>query len=187
MGSRREIILSDDMMSRCRSYGEATVRDYAEGKNVRSHMLSSHGADTNAELWARSKGGEVAFAIDADKDPMTAVNWSGRADSGYDVVAYGGLKWDVKTILARYRYLCWPINKNHLYFKKDFHMLVLVKADPPLFTIDRWMTKLAFWTEKQVADGEQPRGLTEGTWCVKDDDAWPIAQFFEWLREKNAP
>lgn len=173
-------MLSDELMDRCNTYGEGAVRAYAEGRNTRSHSLSSHGADTNAQLWARAKGGEAAFSIFAGVDPTTGVNWTGRADDGKDVIAYG-LKWDVKTIFENYRYLCWPINKNHLYFKKDFHMLVLVKARPPVFTIERWMTKLAFYCEKQIADGNEPRGITAGTWCLRDDDAWEMEKLFDWL------
>lgn len=166
-------MLSREWMDRCIAHGHDAVRAYAEGRNQRSHALSSHGADTNPELWAMSKMGEVAFAIWAGIDPDRGLNWNNRADDGKDLVAFRH-RWDVKTIEDHKRFLIWPINKRHLFHEKQFDALVHVKAAAPLFTIAKWINKQAFFNEKLIANGFTPPGLTEGTWYMYEGRLWEM-------------
>lgn len=173
MDLNREVTLTDELIKLCWAYAHAVVKAYAEGRHAKSHALSSHGADLDPEVWAKAKMGECVCAILMGLDPMKALTWGEFADGGHDLVALNR-KIDAKTIDAWDKYLCWPINKNHLYWKKDFDTLVLIKGNPPTFRAVGWMDKTAFWAEKLVADGYVPHGITKGTWCKYEKAIWKM-------------
>jgi hypothetical protein len=54
MDSKREVILSDELIERCREYGRRVVEGYAAGRNSGSRAVSSRGAEANPDLHQRA-------------------------------------------------------------------------------------------------------------------------------------
>lgn len=180
MDLKPEVILPLEWIVRCKEYGEEIVAGYAAGRNAASRAVSSHGAEADADLQATAKMGEVAFCLAAGMNPEAALNWSGATDQGWDVKFFG-IKVDVKTIGMHKELLIWPVNKTSFFWEKKFDVLVLVKAAPPRFVIQKWITKMAFYAEKTIA-GSERRGITPGTWYLAESSLWGLDALAEFLK-----
>ena len=176
----RVVLTDEELIARCRDPMKYWVRRFGSVKVpeamlhphcAASRAVSSHGAEANPELWAKSKMGEAAFAIWCGVG-VERLKWNpDRPDNGYDVTL-SGYRIDVKTIDLAKRYLCWPINKNSFYLEKRFYGLVLVKGNAPEFWVNGWIDKAGFYSLHGVSDGSE--GLTPGTWNMHEDRLWPL-------------
>jgi hypothetical protein len=170
MVAKATVMLSDDLIAHSRRFGAAVVASYEAGDNPASRDVSSHGAESNAELQAHGRMAEIAFCLYAGLDPLTALNWRLRCDPGFDVVAFG-VRWDIKAT-RRGHYLIWPINKRHIFASKRFDTLALVRGEAPRFTLAGFTNKPFFAGEHQVAT--LGHCLDPGTWYMHDSELWPF-------------
>lgn len=185
MGSRREVILPDDLVSLCEEHGRKIVEGYASGRNAASRAVSSHGAENDPILQAKGKMAEVAFCLWAGLDPIQNLNWSENVDKGFDV-HFHNYKLDIKWIRSGYHFLIWPVNKRRFYLDTRFGALVLVRGDGPSFCIHKWITKAGFFCEKQIAPDPMQKGITPGTWFMEDKNLWDIGYLCELTRHGEA-
>lgn len=170
------VTLEPELMARCRQVGQRRVDRYALGYNAGSRNLSSHGAETNVDLQAKSMMAECALCRFL-KIGLERLNWSGNSDCGFDLQLRGH-KFDVKATRWNCRYLIWPINKRHIYDVEPFDILVLVKENAPDFLIAGWLTKDAFMQLHRVAPADHV--LQAGTWFVHENDLFDPSMLAAW-------
>lgn len=172
MDSSQVIRLQPDLIARCERLGQLRVDRYAAGYNRGSRALSSHGAERDVDLQAKSMMAECAFCIWAGGD-TEKLNWSGYSDGGFDAKLLNRIV-DVKYTRLACHYLIWPVNKRPIFEKEPFDTLVLVKESLPDFTIAGWMSKEEFWKEHQEEGADRRHGLTPGTWFVHEKLMHPM-------------
>jgi hypothetical protein len=177
MDTRPRVKLPNEWIKRCRIAGAQMMKDWENPQtkgDARSASLSSHGAERNQLLLARSKMAEVTFCIWGGLNPEIAIQWR-HADDGLDMV-WRNVRIDVKhSSHASPRYLIWPINKRKIFDSKKFDVMVLVSGTEPIFTLIGWITKELFSRHFRVSSGSD--GLTQGTWFYPVDELWSM----DWL------
>jgi hypothetical protein len=169
-----EIDIGAEYAERCRLFGEARVRSYAEGRSERSRQFSRDGIDKNPLEQARGQAGEVAAALFLGLDPNVVLNWNpDKADDGTDFI-YQNWRVDVKASKYFTAKLLWPYAKTGIYDKKKFDVFILVTGGQRIFTIHGWITKTDFKTRKQIASKDDGTKLHPGTWYVEAKDLTPM-------------
>jgi hypothetical protein len=154
-------------MALCRRFGSGSVVDYGNGDKNHSRVYATHGLDVDAEGQAVAKMAECAFCLWAGLNPIEQLDWKDRPDHGWDVDFCGTLV-DVKQTKMTSRLLMWPYNKVSIFPSKQFDVLALVKAAPPLFELAGWTTKREFACRHHVA----PSGgmIHAGNWYLDQDE-----------------
>ncbi len=167
----KHVRLLPEWRARCQQYGESIVDGYVSGRSPKSLSVSSHDAQWDANLQARSKCAEVAFCFAVGIDPNTNLQWHARhPDPNYDVI-WNRLRWDIKSTCNKYaRNLIWPLHKNHIFESKKFDTLAFIKCEPPDYFMAGWTTKLFFAQNKMIADARHY--LTTGTWYLDERKLW---------------
>lgn len=169
--------LSDEIIARCREYGDEIVRSYGRGNHPESAALSILGAEKNATLQAEAKMAECIFAAER-RIPLSDINWTGRPElNGVDVVI-NGIAVDVKYCWPEYRLLIWSAGKGLARLKsKEFDVFVLVKCR--LATgggeSTHWITRREFIAKHKVA--RPPSSLMSGTLYMHQSELRSIAVF----------
>jgi hypothetical protein len=165
--------LPESLILHCCRFADQVLDAYRNGENAASRAVSSHGAENNWGLQALGKMAEAALCQYLGIDPLLALHWGRRCDPGFDLIALGGHRIDVKYADCSYRYLIWPVNKRHIFHQKPFDMLVFVKADYPDFLMQGWTTKENFYREHKCA----PEGhrLAVGTWYMDESELKPMS------------
>lgn len=187
MNRAPSVKLPNKLLGRCWQYGEMVVRGYARGLNANSLAVSSHAAEHNRALQARARMAECAFCLAVGANPYGALDWSNSCDDGKDVLLFGHLRIDVKHTRNGY-FLIWPLNKRHIFDRKHFDLLVLVRGTEPIFEISGWVSKIRFQREHGIAD--ETHKLDTGTWFFPARDLLPISELYEFdhplIRESAA-
>lgn len=173
--------LDPDLAERCWRFGLALARKYEE--TPAATALSMLGIERDPRKLAESKVGECVSALHFGLDPSAVILWSVAGPDGGDDMLAGRTLLDTKNTRPRYEYLFWPIAKRHIFWDKNFHVLVLTKARLVLADDDSvavaaghcvgWLGKKEFWARHRTApDGLRPgceHHLLPGTWYVHQD------------------
>lgn len=172
--------LDPDLAERCWQFGLVLAKDYERKGRTELSML---GIETDPRKLAEAKAGECVAALHLGLDPNVVILWSVGVPEGGDDMLAGRTLLDTKNTQPRYEYLFWPIAKNHIFWKKNFHVLVLTKACLVLAD-DRsvaiaaghcvgWLGKKEFWARHRTApEGLRPgceHHLLPGTWYVHQE------------------
>jgi hypothetical protein len=172
----RLIRLSDELVQRCVEHCNAALRDLRDRRHPQVLAVSTHGAEENLPLWVKSKFAECIFALECNLDPRVAVRWSGGPDDGADVDVLGQ-RVDVKCTEMHYKYLIWPVGKNHIFDQKKFDVLALTKVDVydcSGLTVG-WISKARFREQCFVApDGPGGDKLDPGTRYLPQENLDPL-------------
>jgi hypothetical protein len=157
-----EVVLTGDTIDRCKRFGEKAVKGYEDGNKPNSLALSIHGAEKDVQLFARSRMAEVAVCQALDLDDLAALNWSDRADPGYDLQA-GDRLIDVKSCDWPKRLLLWPAPKAHFIDTTAADTFILVRVKPPTCYLSGWISKADFIKGCAKAEEGNPMRLIPGT------------------------
>jgi len=182
----------DEFVAAGMKYGRDLADWYASeiGKASRSRGISGPwGAERDPIRLGRSKVGEFACALLFGLNPYDEVRLDfTHPDSGYDICLPSGTRVDVKTTLPPRR-LIWPMPANHLYFEKQYDILLSVSIDPKIGRncwVEGWIEKQRFYEVKFIADGENiGRGLDRGTWFYEKHMLNKMNPLIEWQFESS--
>lgn len=183
MSFRPIVTLPDRLVARCDKFAHRILADFERSPNP----YSRDGIERDWNKQALAKMGECAACLYFELDPETALTWDARPDPGFDLIAAGGQRIDIKTVKHEKHFLLWSRSKNQIYHRKEFDVLLHVKENLPNFIIWGWITKTDFYNLKKVAPEPPGHRLQPDTWFVHESRLNPIAQLFTTNRPQPLP
>ena len=160
LGKDQLIFLSEDVIQRCRQFGNDIVANYGE-------YCTAYGIEHDPVAQALARVAECAVC-EYFELPLSVLDWGmrKRGDRGCDLLAPGVGRVDSKWTRHRDGALIWPVMHNDKLAGKVFDVFVLVTGLPQhgLF-VSGWTTKQFFMLNKDEAGPGHPR-FYEGTWYL---------------------
>jgi len=165
---------------------------YARGAKEESRVLAIQGKpriDNDVQTQAAGRMAEIAACRYLGIDPIFALNWSSRCDTGADFVLSDTRRVDVKSSLhPRAQYLIWPVTKKHFMQDMADVMIFARVLDASIGRVELvgWTNKDYFLAHHETANGLS--GMIDGTPFVRAANLWDMGklQDGEWDGKQRA-